>query len=50
MGPEAKREAMAIKRILDAETREIVGWLFEWNNGVQAPFWKNGPKANIIYE
>lgn len=49
--PRQKRlEAKAIKRILDARTREVVGWLYQWNTGELSPRWKNGRKENIIYD
>ncbi|SFQ68456.1 hypothetical protein SAMN05421853_1214 [Roseivivax halotolerans] len=49
--PRQKRlEAKAIKRILDATTREVVGWLYEWNTGEQLPRWKDGRRENVIYE
>ncbi|ATF04030.1 hypothetical protein PhaeoP75_04431 (plasmid) [Phaeobacter gallaeciensis] len=49
--PRQKRlEAKAIKRILDAKTREIVGWLYEWNTGEILPRWKDGRRENVIYE
>lgn len=50
MQPAIKEQAKAVKRILDAETREIVGWLYEWNDGTQMPRWKNGPVQDVIYE
>ncbi|WP_299848141.1 hypothetical protein [uncultured Paracoccus sp.] len=43
-------EAKAIKRILDAKTREVVGWLYEWNTGEVAPFWRAGQRDNVVYE
>lgn len=43
-------EAEPIKRILDRATREVVGWLYEWNTGSQVPMWKNGRKTDVIYE
>jgi hypothetical protein len=49
--PRQKRlEAKAIKRILDARTREIVGWLYEWDTGEILPRWKDGRRENVIYE
>ena len=49
--PRKKRlEAKAIERILDAKTREVVGWLYQWNTGALAPMWKDGRKTNVIYE
>ncbi|WP_123619128.1 MULTISPECIES: hypothetical protein [Rhodobacterales] len=49
--PRKKRlEAQAIKRILDAKTREVVGWLYEWNTGEQLPRWKDGFREHVIYE
>ena len=47
--PRKKRlEAEPIKRILDAKTREVVGWLYQWNTGALAPMWKDGRKTNVI--
>ena len=43
-------EARAIKRILDGETREVVGWLYEWNTGGTSSMWKDGPRRNVVYE
>lgn len=42
--------AKAIKRILDQETRELVGWLYEWNNGDIVPRWKAKAQTDVIYE
>lgn len=42
--------AEPIKRILDRTTREVVGWLYEWNTGSQVPMWKDGRKSDVIYE
>lgn len=42
--------ARAIKRILNRQSREVVGWLYEWNTGEQGPMWKNGRCQDIIYE
>jgi len=43
-------EAKAITRILDARTREVVGWLYEWNTGEVLPRWKYGRMENVINE
>jgi hypothetical protein len=43
-------EAQPIDRILDRETREVVGWLYRWDNDDLVPMWKDGPKTNVIYE
>lgn len=43
-------EAEATKRILDATTREVVGWLYVWNTGEALPFWLNGRRDNIVYD
>ena len=32
--------AQAVKRILDRESSELVGWLCEWKNGSLVPRWK----------
>ncbi len=49
--PRKKRlEAHAVKRILDKETGEVVGWLYQWNTGALVPRWKDGPKTDVVYE
>ena len=45
-----KEEARAIKRVLDARTREVVGWLYEWNTDQISVMWKDGARKNVIYE
>ncbi len=44
-----KRHARAIKRVLDSKSREIVGWLYEWNTGQIAVMWKDQPCEDVIY-
>lgn len=41
--------ARAIGRILDRETGELVGWLYEWNTGERVPRWRRGPRKDVIY-
>ena len=50
--PSGKRRlhATPIKRILDRNSREVVGWLYEWNTGAQVPMWNDGRKTDILYE
>ncbi|MBK0328767.1 hypothetical protein I5535_15865 [Rhodobacteraceae bacterium F11138] len=43
-------EARAIGRILDRQTREIVGWVYEWNTGERAHLWKNGEREDVVFE
>lgn len=50
MPRQERLEAKAIKRILDVRTREIVGWLYEWNTGEILPRWKDGCREKVIYE
>ena len=50
MADKVRLHAKPIKRILDRETREVVGWLYEWNTGAQVPMWKNGRKTDVVYE
>lgn len=42
--------AEPVKRILDRSTREVVGWLYEWNTGSLVPMWKCGRKSDVVYE
>jgi hypothetical protein len=46
----ARLHAEPIRRILDRSTREVVGWLYEWNTGSLVPMWKNGRKSDVVYE
>ena len=53
MTRDKKIEGTAIARILDARTREIVGYLFEWNTGEIDPKWNDDiprEEKDIIYE
>ena len=45
-----KEEAQAIKRVLDAKTREVVGWLYEWNTDQISVMWKDEARENVVYE
>ena len=47
---EKRLAGRAIKRILDRQSREVVGWLYEWNTGEQEPMWKNERCQDFIYE
>ena len=43
-------QARAVKRILDADTGELVGWLYQWNTGALSSRWKAGPCDHVIYD
>jgi hypothetical protein len=43
-------EAKPIKRILDRQSREVVGWLYEWDTGEFVPMWKRGQHEDVVYE
>lgn len=43
-------EAQPIRRILDRQSRELVGWIYEWNTGEHLPKWKDGKRTDVIYE
>jgi hypothetical protein len=45
-----RRHARPIKRILDRNTRKVVGWLYEWNTGALVPMWKSEVYDDIIYD
>jgi len=48
-----KIEGKAIARILDAQTRETVGYLYEWNNGAVDPKWNDDivrDEKDVVYE
>lgn len=48
---ETKRlHAQAVKRILDPETRELVGWLYQWNTGELSTRWKSKPCKHVVYD
>ncbi len=47
---EKRLAARAIKRILDRQSREVVGWLYAWNTGEQVPMWKNAHCEDVVYE
>ncbi|WP_317054378.1 hypothetical protein [Roseovarius rhodophyticola] len=50
-GKNPKRlHARAINRILDKETGDLVGWLYEWNTGERVPRWKASAVSDVIYD
>jgi hypothetical protein len=42
--------ACAIKRVLDARSRNVVGWLYQWGTGELSVMWKGERCADVIYE
>ena len=53
MARRRKTEGKAIARIRDARTREIVGYLFEWNTGDIDPKWNDDvprDEKDVVYE
>ena len=47
--PLAKRdEAEPVQELLDAQTLELVGWVYQWNTGEFAVMWMERRKANIV--
>lgn len=46
-----KIEGKAVARILDAQTRALVGHLYEWNTGQIEPKWKDDiEREDVIYD
>ena len=46
----ARLHARAVKRILDRQSGEVVGWLYEWNTGEFVPRWKAEARTDVVYE
>jgi hypothetical protein len=49
MARKERRYAKPVKRIIDKKTREVVGWLYQWNTGHLVPMWKDEEVENIEY-
>lgn len=49
-GVKIRLEAWVKEYILDQDSREVVGWLYEWNTGERELMWKNGQREDVIYE
>ncbi len=45
-----REQAGPIKRVLDADSREVVGWLYQWNTGHHAVMWKGERCENVVCE
>lgn len=45
-----KQHASAIKRVLDAKSRKVVGWLYEFGTGDLGVMWKADRCEDVIYE
>lgn len=42
--------ARAIKRVLDARSRDVVGWLYQWDTGDLSIMWKDERCDDVTYE
>jgi hypothetical protein len=42
--------ACAIKRVLDARSHDVVGWLYQWGTGDLCVMWKGERCDDVIYE
>ena len=42
-------EARATDRIVDAQSGEIVGLVYEWHDGVKQPLWFDGQKLDVVF-
>lgn len=38
----------AIAALREPDTRQLVGYIYEWNTGEQTPAWLSGPVANAV--
>lgn len=48
---EAKKErGKVVARIVTRETREHVGYLYEWNTGERQRAWFSQPQSNVVFE
>ena len=45
-----REQASPVRRVLDSKTREVVGWLYQWNTGHLAVMWKSERHKDVIYE
>lgn len=45
-----RTQARAVKRIFDKSSRELVGWLYEWNTGEVVPRWQREAFEDVYYE
>lgn len=51
MARKQKIEGKAVARILDAQTRNIVGYLYEWNTGARTPKWNDDiVREDVVYD
>ena len=41
-------QAQASERIVDPDTGETVGWIYQWNTGEICPRWKSEPRTTLI--
>ena len=50
MTPKTRLTGEAIMRILCKNTGNLVGYLYQWNNGDLQPAWLNNAMAEVRYE
>lgn len=46
---ESRQSAAPVQRIINRDTGELVGWLYEWNTGKLVPMWTGNPCDNVEY-
>jgi hypothetical protein len=45
-----REQGRPVKRVLDQRSREVVGWLYQWNTGQFGIMWKAEHCDNVVYE
>ena len=50
MTPKTRLTGEPIMRILCKNTGNLVGYLYQWNNGDLQPAWLNNAMAEVLYE
>lgn len=50
MAKAKKRCGEIVARIVKRESRDLVGYLYEWNTGERQNGWFNGPVADVVLE
>ncbi|MEM9232335.1 MAG: hypothetical protein AAGB10_22330 [Pseudomonadota bacterium] len=48
MSENEEDEARATDRIVEVETGETVGFVYEWQDGTKQPLWFDGEKPNVV--
>lgn len=44
-----RKHAEPVKRVIDTQSKQLVGWLYQWNTGHFAVLWLGEKRTDVEY-